>query len=173
MSFTGVGCRLQTCRWLAPQWFDSTFRATFSPLFFFSPLTAALGYSSKPSILFWHHKAHYFREQNLVNTILPNHFPFHLLKVQAGHKAKLNYEYNNLSIHTLCSVTESACTCIQTVEPQTRRLLSLTTMRVCILNRPKITYKLTTDLFLLSLPVLLLASLPTASVPVLVMVAAV
>ena len=44
---------------------------------------------------------------------------------------------------------------------------------VCILSRPEITYKLTTVLFLLSLPVLLLASLPTASVPVLVMVAAV
>ena len=27
MSFTGVVCRLQTCRWLAPQWFDSTFGA--------------------------------------------------------------------------------------------------------------------------------------------------
>ena len=30
MSFTGVGCRLQTCRWLTPQPFDSAFRA---PLF--------------------------------------------------------------------------------------------------------------------------------------------
>ena len=34
MSFTGVVCRLQTCRWLAPQWFDSTFRA--GPFFFIS-----------------------------------------------------------------------------------------------------------------------------------------
>jgi len=38
MSLTGVGCRLQTCRWLAPQWFDSTFRAFFFslPIPFFS-----------------------------------------------------------------------------------------------------------------------------------------
>lgn len=29
MNFGGPGCRLQTCSWLALEWFDSTFRANF------------------------------------------------------------------------------------------------------------------------------------------------
>ena len=45
MSFTGVVCRLQTCRWLAPQWFDSTFRA--GPFFFLFPHAATFLF------LFW------------------------------------------------------------------------------------------------------------------------
>lgn len=89
-----MGCRLQTCRWLAPQWFDSTFRA-----FFFSPFNSIL--CSKYKFVF----------------CLPVHFCAANIFCEVKHKSVLT--------RVLC----------------------------------------------LSLPVLLLVSLPTASVPVLVRVA--
>ena len=54
MSLTGVGCRLQTCRWLAPQRFDSAFRAFFFFLqlyfflylsYFFLPMKPSTSFS--------------------------------------------------------------------------------------------------------------------------------
>ena len=45
-----MGCRLQTCRWLAPQWFDSTFRAFF--FFFFLSHYFILHFNYKSVLLF-------------------------------------------------------------------------------------------------------------------------
>ena len=53
MSLTGVGCRLQTCRWLAPQRFDSAFRAffLFLQLYFFF-ISLPFSYQYNPQRLF-------------------------------------------------------------------------------------------------------------------------
>ena len=100
-----MGCRLQTCRWLAPQWFDSTFRAT---SFFFLYI--------------------------------------HLLYVtQIGHPLYF------------------ATTKLETCE---------NSYNFFVAGKVDNVSKLLTIVLFLSLPVLLLANLPTASVPVLDMVAA-